>query len=369
MSTDQTFRFSLACRDDEPEIRALVGSLPMPGAVSVRFERECDYFLGTTIQGDPCDVLIARHLPDGLLAAIAVRAERRVWLDGEATRVAYIGQIRVAPRFQGRWLMQRAALEVSQLHDPSLPYVGVIAADNPVMLGIIAGRRPPGGPRVDRIARLVSLAFICHERLGGLKPSLPVESVSQSTLEETVAFLRRVGPTRQLFPVVEAHELLDGQTYRDLGLQDLLVVRRDGAIAGVLGVWDQTAYKQDVVAAYAPRLRRLRPGYDLLARLLGARPLPGPGDLIRTAFGCLRCLADDDPDVLAALLAAARRRAREQDQDFLMLGFDERDPQLKAVPRWLRLTYRSEVFLGSFDGHGPAVGLDDRPVNVEIATL
>ena len=46
---------------DEPEIRALVGSVAMPGAVSVRFGREPDYFLGTTTMGDPCDVLVARR--------------------------------------------------------------------------------------------------------------------------------------------------------------------------------------------------------------------------------------------------------------------------------------------------------------------
>jgi hypothetical protein len=362
------FRFALARRDDEPEIRALVGSVAMPGAVSVRFEREPDYFLGTTIQGDPCHVLIARHLPDGTLAAVAVRAERRVYLRGRPARVAYIGQIRVAPRFQGRWLAQRAAREVSQLHDASVPYLGVIAADNPVALGTLTGRRPPGGPRVACVARLVSLAFPIYGR-PGRRPALAVERVTEGSLEEVVAFLQRVGPARELFPVVEARELLDGQTYRDLLLEDLAVVRRDGEVAGVLGAWDQSAYKQDIVDGYAPRLGRMRPGYDLLARLLGGRPLPRPGGMIRTAFGCLRCLVDDDPDVLAALLAASLQRARAQGQDFLMLGFDERDPQLRRVPRWLHVTYRSDVFLGSFAENAAAAAVDDRAVYVEVATL
>lgn len=369
MSRGGAFRFALAGPADEPDIRALVGSLAMPGDVSVRFEREPDYFLGTTIQGDPCHVLIARQVPDGALAALAVVAERRVFLDGQPTRVAYLGQIRVAPRFQGHWLMQRAALEVTQFHDPALPYLGIIAADNPVALGTITGLRPPGGAHVTRIARLVSLAFVCHERFTGRRPRLPVEPVSPGSLDETVDFLGRIGPGRQLFPVVDPHRLVDGQTWRDLRLEDLLVVRRDGAIAGVLGSWDQSAYKQDVVASYAPRLRRLRPGFDLLARAVGGRPLPRPGERIRTAFGTLRCLADDDPDVLVALLAAARRRALEQGQDFLMLGFDERDPQLGRVPRWLHVTYRSDVFLGSFGGRDPAAHIDGRPVYVEVATL
>ena len=123
-----------------------------------------------------------------------------------------------------------------------------------------------------------------------------------------MAFLQRVGPARDLFPVVEADDLLDGRTYRDLRLEDLAVVRRDGEIAGVLGAWDQSAYKQDVVDGYAPRLRRLRPGLRRAGAdcWVGDR-CPGPGERIRTAFGCLRCVADDDPDVLAALLAACLR--------------------------------------------------------------
>jgi hypothetical protein len=231
---------------------------------------------------------------------------------------------------------------------------------------------------VTRIARLVSLAFVCHERFMVRRPRLPVEPLGPGTLDETVAFLQQAGPSRHLFPVVASHELLDGRAWRNLRLEDLVLVRRDGAVAGVLGTWDQSGYKQDVVAGYAPRLRRLRPGYDLLARALGGRPLPRPGERIRTAFGCLRCVADDDPDVLAALLAAARQRALQQGQDFLMLGFDERDPQLRQVPRWLHVTYRSEVFLGSFGGRDvggatggrdPAPQIDHRPVYVEVATL
>jgi len=363
------FRFVRATRDDEPEIRTLVGGLAVPGTVSVRFEREPDYFAGTTVQGDPCDVLIARHEPDGELAAVMVRAERRVFLDGRETRVAYVGQIRITPRFQGRWLMQRATLELAQLRDRSMPYLGVIASDNPVALGTIAGRRPPGAPRVARIAQAHSVALILHDRLKRPRTTLPVISGDRVHLDEIVSFLRTMGPRRQLFPVVERDHLLDTRTYRSLRLEDLGVVRRDGEIAGVLGSWDQSRYKQEIVAAYSPRLRRLRPGYDLAARLIGGARLPRVGEPVRMTFGCLHCQADDDADVLEALLSGARDRARRQGAAFLMVGFDERDPLRRAVGRSLSLTYRSDVFLGSFAGDDPATTLDDRPVHMELGTL
>jgi len=57
--------------EDDADIRArIVGSVAMPGVVSVRFAREPDYFLGTTIMGDTCDVLIARHRSDGRWRAL-----------------------------------------------------------------------------------------------------------------------------------------------------------------------------------------------------------------------------------------------------------------------------------------------------------
>ena len=363
------FRFGRATRADEPEIRALVGSVVMPGTVSVRFGRDPDYFLGTTIQGRPCDVLIARQQKDGALAGVMVRAERQVYLDGRPARVAYIGQIRIAPRFQGRWLMQRAALELAELRDRSIPYFGVIARDNPVALGAITGTRPPGGATIERIARARSLAFVLHRRFVRRPRSLDVRQGDADHLAEIIAFLNRHGPARQLFPVVKPAEFLDGETYRGLRLEDLSIVWRDGEVAGVLGAWDQAAYKQEILDADTPRLRRLRPVYDLMARAIGGRRLPVPGEPIRTAFGCLRCTVDDDPDVFATLLRAARDRALEQGQAFLLVGFDEREPLLRTLGRRLALTYESDVFLGSLTGAVSTSTLDGRAVHIEVATL
>ncbi len=52
-----------------------------------------------------------------------------------------------------------------------------------------------------------------------------------------------------------------------------------------------------------------------------------------------------------------------------MLGFDERDPQLRRLARSWHVTYRSEVFLGSFGVADEGPRLDGRPVYVEIGTL
>ena len=104
----------------------------MPGAVAVRFAREPDYFLGTTIMGDPCDVLIARARPDGRLAGIACRAERPRLRERAGGALGYIGQIRVAPSSAGAGSCSgaRSVLRGMQARR-GLLYFGVIAAREP----------------------------------------------------------------------------------------------------------------------------------------------------------------------------------------------------------------------------------------------
>ena len=337
--------------------------------MTIRFEREPDYFLGCPIMGDPCDVLVARHLPDGELAGLMCRSERWAFVNGRETRIGAIGQIRVAERFQGRWLLHRGWRALGRLGSPDLLYVGVVARDNPRARGVLVERRVPGAPAVRRLAGMTTLALVLHRFQPTAIRGCAIEPGSAARLEEIVDFLRTCGSRRQLFPAYRVADFVDGRSLRGLALEDLVVARRGGAILGVMGMWDQSTFKQDVVHAYGPTLRRLRPAYDLAARAIGARPLPAPGQAIRSAFAAFVSIADDEPAVLRSLLAATGRRARERGFAFLTIGLADDDPLLPPARRWLHITYRSDLYVHSWGREDPAAALDGRVPYVEIATL
>ena len=369
MSADAGFDIRLATRDDEPEIRALVGSIPMPGAVTVRFAREPDYFLGTSIMGNPCDVLIGRHRPDGRLAGIACRAEHPAFVNGADSSLGYIGQIRVAPEFQGRWLIPRGAKLVREMSAPGLIYFGVIAGENPRARELLVGARPPGGIQATRISGLTTCAILVRLHRPPRTLGVDVQPASSGELAEVVGFLRSHGPRRQFFPAYSLEDFTGGAALRGLAPRDVMVARRDdGAVVGVMAAWDQAAFKQDIVEAYGTTLRRLRPGYDLVARLLGAQALTPPGEAIPLAFAACVCVADDDPVVMRGLLSACVRRAHERGKLFLMLGMADNDPLLAVARRWLHVTYRSDLYALSWS-IDPADMLDGRIPYIEIATL
>jgi hypothetical protein len=367
MNGERTFDFRWATPDDEPDIRALVSSVPMPGAVAVRFAREPDYFLGTTIMGDPCDVLVIRHRPDGQLAGIACRAERQAYLNGQESTLGYIGQIRVASSFRGRWLVHRGAKWLRKASPAGLLYLAVIARENPRARRLLMETRMPGDLYAAWVCGLTTCAILLRPRRKLHVSGIEVQSGSTKMLEEIVEFLRLQGHRRQFFP---AYTLKDfgGARLRGLRPQDIIVARRERAVVGVMAAWDQAAYKQDIVDAYGPALRRLRPFYNLLARLCGAQPLTPPGQPIPLAFASCICVADDDPAVMRVLLSACAQSALERGKAFLMLGLADDDPLLAIARRYLHVTYRSDLFVASWSGD-PAGLLDGRIPYVEIATL
>jgi hypothetical protein len=354
--------------DDEPDIRALVGSVPMPGAVAVRFAREPDYFLGTTIMGDPCDVLIARHKPDGQLAAIGCRAEHRAYVNGQETRLGYIGQIRVSEGFRGMWLVQRGALRFKEAGAPTLLYYGVIASDNPRARKLLAESRLPGGVHVRRMCGITTRAIMLRPQRKQPDEGLEVRIGSPEAMKEIVEFLRREGPRRQFFPAYTQADFSGGLRLRGLAPEDIMVARRDNAVVGVMAAWDQAAFKQDVVHAYGPALRRLRPMYDLAARLFGFAPLTLPGQALPLAFAACVCVAHDDRRVMQALVDACKRHSYAKGKAYLMLGLADDDPLLEAMSGTLHISYHSDLFAASWSEE-PLRTLDDRIPYIEIATL
>ncbi|MFH0751081.1 MAG: hypothetical protein V2B17_04530 [Chloroflexota bacterium] len=367
-ATLDAFEVRLASQEDEPEIRALVAATAMPGAVAVRFAREPDYFLGTTIMGDPCDVVVVRDRRTGRLAGIGCRAERRAFVNGREERIGYIGQIRAADGYRGRWLVQRAMAWLRDGRHTGLLYCGVVARENPRARELLVGRRAPGAPVRTRLGGLTTCAIMLRPRHLPRIPGVDVEPGSARTIPEIVGFLREEGPRRQLFPAYAVRDFTDGRTLRGLAPEDVAVARRGGRIVGVMAAWDQSAYKQDVVASYGPTLRRLHPAYDALARVLGARPLTPPGAAIPLSFAACTAVAGDDPAVMRSLLAACAERARGLGNAFLMVGLADGDPLLPVVRRWLHVTYRSDLFTLAWNGAKASIP-DGRVPFIEIATL
>lgn len=367
------FSFELAQPADDPALRKLLAETPMPGRITVTFKREPNYFSGCSTMGPFWQVVIARHTPSGEIAGVLCRAVRSHYINGSPQNLGYVGQIRIAEKYRGLWILQKGISYFQDLHaDRRAPaYLGVISAENRISRGILVERRHRKFPSTREIAQLYTLGIILRKPM---KPQFfngDIERGSSETFPQIVTFLQKYGAQRQFFPVYSETDFTGGEITRDFDIRDFIVARRDGAIVGVLGLWDQSGYKQSVVQEYDRSLKLVKPFYNMGARLLGARPLPNLGEHIHSAYASFICVANDDVDVFAALLRAIYNLAVERRFAYLMLGLTIDDPLLAAARKYPHINYHSQLYIGSWESKNDGLGqkLDGRLPYIEIATI
>ena len=369
------FSFELATPKDDPALRDLLATTPMPGRVSVAFEREPNYFAGCTTMGPFYQVLIARHNPSGDIAAVVCRAVRPHYINGKLQDLGYIGGIRVTEKYRARWLLQSGLSFFRQLHadQKAQVYWGAISAENSVSRGVLVERRRRNFPNTRQVARIYTLAIILRKK----RPPLPfigqIERGSIQSVPEIISFLQEFGAQRQFFPVYSATDFTEGKITRGFDIDDFFIARRDGAIVGVMGLWDQSGYKQSVVRGYDRSLRMMQPFYNLAARWLGMQPLTAIGHHIHSAYASFICVANDDPNIFATMLRETYNLAAERRYAYLMLGLAQNDPLLPIAKKFAHIAYHSQVYLGSWD-EDVEIGSfceshDERIPYIEIASL
>jgi len=372
-----TVAIGLASETDDAGVRRLLRSQAMPGRVRLSFCREPDFSLGCAVTGEEYQIVVARSVPDGDVVGVACRSIRQVFLNGCEQRIGYLGQLRVDERYRGRWLVSRgfAMLEAMHRKDPLPAYLASIVEGNDEATGVLVRRRRRGFPEFREVARYVTLALRLRrpmQRWG--RPSSRWGRPSSrwgrpssrwgrpsgrpsSSLEEIAEFLRREGPRRQLSSIWTVDGLRGLADY-GLTLDDICVARREGAIAGVIALWDQSAYKQSVIRGYSGWLRAAAP------------LLPRPGTELRSAYASLVCIAGDDPAVFESLLREVCAIAAARGFDYLLVGLDTRDPLLDVARAHPHVAYPSRLYLASWPDGGPCYEpLDARPAYLDIATL
>jgi hypothetical protein len=374
VSSASRFDIRLADTADDPEIRRLLREHALPGEIRLTFEREPDATVASAIEGDVHQTMIAREPDNGRIAGIASRAERPVFVNGRASRIGYLGQLRTnvrGPRVTS--LLDEGFGFCRALHGQGTvsAYLTAIVEHNHVARRLLCGLRSSAVPAFVRVGTLATLAIPRGGRRrrhdqGGLE----IRAGSIDLIEEIVGCLNRHGRRHQFAPVWTIEDLLS--TTRTPGLEphDFLVATCRGRVVGCAALWDQRGFKQVVVRGYSPQLARWRPLINLAGPMLGIPALPSVGSQLHFAYLSHVAVDDDSAEVIAALVAEARRRLAP-DVSHLVTAFSEGSSLLAGASRVApHRMYRSVLYLAYWpDGQRLAQSIDNRLPHPEVAIL
>jgi hypothetical protein len=362
--------FEPAAPGDDAALRRLLAENPMEGEVTLAFEREPSYFLASAVQAPFHQVVVGRDARTGEVMGVGTRAVRPGFVNGEATGVGYLADLRLDPRYRGGTVIARAYRHLADLHRDGRArlYFTVIAEGNRAALETIASGRA-GLPPYRDLGRVLSPAVNLRRARPPIAWDGAIERGSRARLGEIVACLRRNHARRQLAPAYEEADF-GGPWLLGLRLEDVYVARRGAGVVGVLAAWDQGGFKQTVVRAYGRRLALARPFYNLAARLFGRPRYPPPGAALRSFYAGLVAVDGDDVLAFRALLRALYNDHVGGAYHYFVIGLHEHDPLLPALQDYALTPFAGRLFLVHFaDGEEAWRALDGRVPYVEVAML
>jgi hypothetical protein len=321
------FAIRLATEHDNAALLELTRLCPMRGTVDLAVDRAPRFLALNALQGDPWFVAVAEDRAGGVVACAAA-AVREVYVDGLPIRASYVGDLRVAPSARHSMLlpvMHRYVIDRLAEHGVDLAYSTIVEGNTPAEA--LRGRR--GLPRYLPLGRIRVAAVTGVRAHSNGKDA--VETARREDVSALARLLDSCARRRDFAPVwseaAVAHALA---VTPGLGLERILVVRRGGEIVATLAAWNQSALQRRRVLAYHGAASLYRRVHDLRA-LVRCRPmLPRPGETLRELHVTHAAVADDDPDLFAALLREAWRRF-SPGHHFLTFGLAEGHPLLAAL--------------------------------------
>ena len=92
--------FTLATPADDESLRRLLRENPIPGSLSLTFEREPCYFDASAIEGPFHQTIVAREKDSGQVIAFGNRSVRKLFMNGHPQDIGYMSQL---ARTSGLW--------------------------------------------------------------------------------------------------------------------------------------------------------------------------------------------------------------------------------------------------------------------------
>lgn len=365
----------LATPSDDSELRQLLRNNPMPGRISVSFEREPDYFIGAGVEAPFHQVVIARDTSTGKIIGMGTRSVREVFLNGAAQPVGYLSQYRVDSRYRA---MQKTFLRafgyLYELHqDNRAPfYFSSIIEDN-LSARRLFSQRWPGMPRFHTYARMHTLAIYCRRKRPRLSipKGLTLVRGTPALKGAILDCLQRNGSRYQLTPVWTSETLFNPVHTPNLEPENFFLALDDKTVVGCLAVWDQSGFKQTIVRGYSGVIDRWRKLINIGTRLRNGPVLPPPNTPFRYCFASHLAIDRDDPQVFASMLRSVYNHAAAEGYAYFMLGLSEANQLLPVVTNSYRdITYTSQLYLVDWDNSDKKrIQVDARLPHPEIAIL
>ena len=130
--------------------------------------------------------------------------------------------------------------------------------------------------------------------------------------------------------------------------RNLWVFRKNDEILGVVGVWDQSGFKQTTVHRYDWKLNLLKPFYNLSTQFTGYKKLPEYGEKFEYLFLTFVAVKANRLNIFSALLDHIHGQYADNRYHYMIIGLHENDPLKEALVKFRTIKYHSRMYVVSY---------------------
>ena len=358
----ENFQLVEADRRYDAQLRRFMHESVSDELLSLRLEREPDYFDALQVEGVTVDV-IAAH--DGhKIIGMATRSEKPCFVDGSAEPVAvgYLSNVKIAPDYRKSLLLVQGTRFLAELHKRAACdfYLMCILTDNKKVLRLL--QHSPHfsffSSAGDDFPVFESLGFFktyllhgndCRADAGSLS-NISIRRATEEDVPAMVDFFRTHGPRRQFFPCYTEEELKSGfGLLKGLAVHDIFLACRGKDLMGTLGIWNQIDFRQWYVNNYTQYQTLYNYFKETRTKITPRLPNFDFSSSLDCRMIALICIAEDNLTVFTALLDAIKLACTTKEfMPYLWIGLHEEDPLNEAIKREPHFLIESSLYAVSW---------------------
>lgn len=358
-----------AIQSDNRDLLALAASCSMRGDMTLRFQREPDYFALNRLEGRDWSVDVIDA--EDRIAGCVGTSMRDVYINGSPMRTGYVGDLKVHPAHRNLETADALSNHASARMDalPSgTPSLITVLAGNKAMEKRLSGER--GLTPFDWLAKIrsYSIPILWRRPIVG---RIAVERGQWFYLDSMAELWNRVAPQKQFAPVFDSSSFGDWiRSAPGLDISSYTLARsQSGELLGFLGLWDQSSFKQMYVEQYSRKMELVAAMMNAIAPKLGGARLAQVGEQMRFQTAVHVCVPSENPEVLRALLNCAHNSLRHTGNAFFNIGLDVADPLSAAVDGLFGQPTDINAYVGTTKERLNLASLKQLPLHYEIALV
>lgn len=345
MSCNYKFRLADPKKDNKSilDMEAQV-TMPGPDGLMLSFQHKPYYFKAAMTGNKETQTILCIDKAKNEIVGIGARCIRDAYVDGKKQQIGYLANLRGTDRLRGSTLLFRGYEYLHKLHGDgkAVFYTTCILEDNKTAQRILTSGLP-GLPVYEEYGKLQTFLIPIYGCFS--KPlTSPVTKANPEDMHKLAEFINEQNALFNFSPCYTINEIRH---------KNLFIYKHNGKIMGVAGVWDQSSYKQTVIASIEPMTFKVK--------------FPG---VLKSIYLSFTAVKDDDPLIFTALLDKIKSDWSSKGFMYLNAGFDSRRINLTRV---LKLAaeklLESRLYLVYWKNESPELPKKESLFHLETATL